>query len=403
MVFGIIQRYILGEILRAFVLALTALTAIFVLFIVMAEATRQGLAPHEVLVLVPYIIPGTLPYTMPVSLLFSISVVYGRIASDNEVMAIKAAGVSPLVVLRPALAIGIALSGLLFLAGRDLVPRANHRAKLVLFKNIEEMFYKVLKRDHEFNNARWPFLVTVKEVEGRTLLGATFKHRGAAPNTFDLQVSAKRAEIEFDIKALEARVHFGEDSEIQRSGSNPDVILINDRTLTLPLPKDAASFLPPKRIQELTDREILANQAELRDKIAHERTRQAVAAGMWIATGRIQRVPWWEIQEATTEYNYWIRKLNELETEKHMRVALASGVFFFVLLGAPVGILFAKRDYLSAFMTCFIPIILIYYPLTLAGVNLGKEGILDPMLALWTGNLVLAGLAGFALPPIIRH
>ena len=39
------------------------------------------------------------------------------------------------------------------------------------------------------------------------------------------------------------------------------------------------------------------------------------------------------------------------ETEKQMRIALACGSFFFVLLGAPVGILFAKGDFLSAFIT----------------------------------------------------
>ena len=78
-------------------------------------------------------------------------------------------------------------------------------------------------------------------------------------------------------------------------------------------------------------------------------------------------------------------------------------MFFFVLLGAPVGILFARRDYLSAFISCFLPIIIIYCPLTLAGVNLGKEGLLDPMIGLWMGNCVLGILAALVLPPVIRH
>ena len=36
---------------------------------------------------------------------------------------------------------------------------------------------------------------------------------------------------------------------------------------------------------------------------------------------------------------------------------MAFGSLLFVILGAPVGILFAKRDFLSAFITCFLPII----------------------------------------------
>ena len=57
---------------------------------------------------------------------------------------------------------------------------------------------------------------------------------------------------------------------------------------------------------------------------------------------------------------------------------MAFGSLLFVLLGAPIGIRFARRDFLSAFMTCFLPIIAIYYPLMLGGVNMSKEGQLAP-------------------------
>ncbi len=96
-------------------------------------------------------------------------------------------------------------------------------------------------------------------------------------------------------------------------------------------------------------------------------------------------------------------KCSEFETEKHLRIAMACGSFFFVLLGAPVGILFARRDFLSAFITCFVPIIILYYPLTLLGVNMGKEGLLNATLALWSGNALLAVLTGFVLPSVMKH
>ncbi len=37
----------------------------------------------------------------------------------------------------------------------------------MVFKNMEEMFYKFLKRDREFNNPRWPFLIKVRDVAGQ--------------------------------------------------------------------------------------------------------------------------------------------------------------------------------------------------------------------------------------------
>ena len=54
-----------------------------------------------------------------------------------------------------------------------------------------------------------------------------------------------------------------------------------------------------------------------------------------------------------------------------------------------MGILFARRDFLSAFISCFMPIILVYYPLMLFGMNMGKEGIILPPEFVWTGNVVL--------------
>ncbi len=74
-----------------------------------------------------------------------------------------------------------------------------------------------------------------------------------------------------------------------------------------------------------------------------------------------------------------------------------------MLLGAPVGILFAKRDFLSAFMTCFMPIIGLYYPLMLFGTNLSKEGLLSPMFSLWAGNVLMAVLAGLVIPSVVKH
>ncbi len=82
---------------------------------------------------------------------------------------------------------------------------------------------------------------------------------------------------------------------------------------------------------------------------------------------------------------------------------MAFGSLLFVLVGAPIGIRFARRDFLSAFMTCFLPIIAIYYPLMLGGVNMSKEGQLAPIVSLWIGNLLLGLGALFVLPSVVKH
>ena len=56
---------------------------------------------------------------------------------------------------------------------RELIPRSNTNAKLLIFKNMEEMFYKFLKKDREFNNPGWPFLMVLASAPYLAFLFAT--------------------------------------------------------------------------------------------------------------------------------------------------------------------------------------------------------------------------------------
>jgi len=407
--FGILQRYVMGEVLRAFSMALATMTIIFVLFMVMAEAANIGLSPREIMRLIPFVIPSTLPFTVPVSMLFAVTVVFGRLASDNEVIAVKTAGLSAMTILWPAIILSAGLSLTLLHFSGGLIPRANQEAKAVIYKNFEEMFYKWLKVRREFDNQEWPFLIKVRDVdlETKTMDSALFKHRNKgnpANGLFDMVVSAKKANIKFDVENHVALVYLvgSETTHISRDGKKEDIFLIDDKVLELPLPGKNTKGLD-KSIKEWTTPELVAEQANYRAKIAHERRRQAIRAALRMASGRFDRVDWRDVQLAFNDYGFWNRKLSEFETEKQFRVSQSVGTLIFVLLGAPVGILFARRDFLSAFITCFMPIILVYYPLLLLGINLGKEDVLNPVLALWSGNLLLGVASGFVLPSVLRH
>jgi lipopolysaccharide export system permease protein len=67
-----------------------------------------------------------------------------------------------------------------------------------------------------------------------------------------------------------------------------------------------------------------------------------------------------------------------------------------VLIGCPVGIWFSRSDYLSAFITCFLPIVFVYYPLMLCGTNFAKEGKFHPAATVWAADILVA-LVGVGL------
>ena len=79
-----------------------------------------------------------------------------------------------------------------------------------------------------------------------------------------------------------------------------------------------------------------------------------------------------------------------------MRPALAAGCVCFVLIGAPVGIWFSRSDYLSTFVSCFLPTIVVYYPLMLCGTNMAKDGRLPAPVGLWMANAAI-GLVALVL------
>lgn len=394
----------MGEVLRAFALALLTVTSIIVLFMVMIEASNMGLSPTEIVHLVPYMVPGSLLYTIPVSLLFSVTVVYGRLASDNEIVAIKTAGLSTLFVLRPAIYLGLGLSIILLYLSYGPIPMANHQAKQIIIADMEEAFYKVLKKERQLDKAQWPFMIMVRDVEGKTMLDATFKHRTGGggrgtPRSFDTIIQAKKARIRFDKTKGEALVYL-DDAEI----SNPtkDVSLINDSILPIELP-EKGNMPDFKRIQEQTTPEMIKEQARLLVSMKTERKRWAMSASLGMGMGLLERTQWKQVQVSFNDYGSWQMQWRALETEKNQRIAMSCGSFFFVLLGAPVGIIFARRDFLSAFISCFVPIIILYYPLILLGTNMGKDAILPPVVALWLGNTVLGVLAGLVLPSVMKH
>src|SRR5438046_10745109 len=101
---------ILWELAKVFVLSLVGITGILLMGGIIAEASQQGLGPAQILAAIPLLIPSTLPYTIPATTLFATCVVYGRLAADNEILAIKSAGVNIIQVVKPGIILGLVMS-----------------------------------------------------------------------------------------------------------------------------------------------------------------------------------------------------------------------------------------------------------------------------------------------------
>jgi len=111
----ILHRYVFRELCKVFFLASLALTLILSLGSVLRPIQDYGIGPGQVADLLVYLLPVTLMMVLPIAALFSAALTYGRLATDNEIDACKASGISPLTLIYPGflLAVLVAIANLL--------------------------------------------------------------------------------------------------------------------------------------------------------------------------------------------------------------------------------------------------------------------------------------------------
>jgi lipopolysaccharide export system permease protein len=146
------------------------------------------------------------------------------------------------------------------------------------------------------------------------------------------------------------------------------------------------------------DHEITQQQASIRQ------LEQVLAAemGMALATGELESLaePIWRPRRKTLDDAY--TRLHKLRTEPWRRWASGFSCLAFVLVGAPLAILWRRADVMSTFFACFFPILVIYYPLLAFGLDRAKAGALPPY-TVWIANLVCVAIGYWLLRRVVRY
>jgi lipopolysaccharide export system permease protein len=379
--FSILNRTIFLELVKVFAMALVGITGLLLLAGVVSEASKEGLGPQQILAVVPLIVPGTLPYTIPATTLFASCVIYGRLAADNEILAIKSAGVNVLRVIGPGLCLGVAATGITFGLYYGVIPATHHLLRTLFLYDIEGLLYGVLEREHCFRNPRVDYEIHVKKVQGRKLIDAQFMHQDATRTRYNVIARAQEAELRWDKKNQKILVHMRY-CHIWTDKSN--TAFVEDKIWPVDLPEDLTRT-DKSRPSDMTWVELLqAREAKVRTieglkvDVANQVARLALRDApddlpLHISNLRVMT----KQREA---------ELRDLDIELHRRPSLALGCLCFVLVGCPVGIWFSRSDYLSAFVSCFLPIVLLYYPLLLCGMNLAHSGTAWMLGGIWLAN-----------------
>lgn len=390
----LIHRYILSELVRVFLLTLTALTIMLVAVGIVTEASRNGFGPAQILRIIPYLIPGTMPYTIPATTLFAVSLVYGRMAGDNEVVALKSAGVPVTSVLWPS----FFLAGMLSVATLGLIDRfipwARTGVRNTVVNGMEQTIYDLLRRHRIVNHRRLDYTLAVRDVVGRRLIGPTIRFRPGKGHSVAV-AQAEEATLKIDVEANRVVFHMKEVDVTTAQGVD---LHFTDRVFPVQLPSEEIDI----KARDLPLSEIRKRLDEVERGIDEYHEHRAVRAAFLLAQGRYEYLLEEPPRSERRQHQDLLGERARLRTELSMRWSMSSSCLFFVLVGAPVAILGRRRDFLTNFMTCFLPIMLLYYPLVLGLLNLSKYGQIRPT-ALWLPNLGLALLAVLVLRRVMRH
>jgi lipopolysaccharide export system permease protein len=381
---------ILWELTKVFLMSLIGITGILLMAGIVAEASQQGLGPGQILAAIPLLVPSTLPYTIPATTLFATCVVYGRLAADNEILAIKTAGVNLFVVVKPGLVLGLVMSAATMGLYYRIIPYTHYLLRAMVFDDAEELLYSLLKKNHSINHSSLPYSMFVKGVQGKKLLDPVFKRKDQN-GKIDVVANAKEAELRVDPsrKVLLIHMRWGEASF--EDGSH---IYFENRIFDVALAPNFGNE-GQRRPRDMTWQEILDRRTELTEEKADAEKESADVVEALRQPDAPAHLPH-HLKNLGERIHFLDQLLTALNVELLMRPALSVGCLCFILIGCPVGIWFSRSDYLSSFITCFLPIVFIYYPLMLCGTNLAKEGRLS-MIPLVLGADGLIGVIGLFL------
>jgi lipopolysaccharide export system permease protein len=398
-----LNRLIFWELVKVFLMSLGTVTGLLVTVPLFQQASQMGLSLSQVIEAIPLFVPNMLPYTIPATTLFASCVVYGRLSHDNEVVAIKAAGVHLFNILKPALLLGLITTALTAGLYHTVIPLSQQLLFKQLLSDPEELLYNMLRRDRTLRHPNMPYVIYVKDVQGKRLIDVVLKKRAKVkdPKTgqevfFGYDFTARIREARLRVDTTEGKLYIDPDRSVFY-----DKNTMGETAGTGPFMMDLPDGLNGKdkvRISAMTWEDLPVRLGQLREEFeeklaareANRKTGENAPHPDVRAAAQKEEIVF-RFQVETLE-----RAIRNTEGEFYQRPALAVGCLLFALVGCPVGIWANRADYLSTFVICFLPAVFLYYPLQFAGGGLSRDGKVPLWFGYWMANIAI-GLVALVL------
>ncbi|MBT4317009.1 MAG: YjgP/YjgQ family permease [Candidatus Marinimicrobia bacterium] len=431
-----LNKYLIKQSFIPFVLSVGVITTVLFLQFLIRAIDRflgKGLDMFTILEYLYLNLAWIIALSVPMSLLISSVMTYGRMSQENEITALKSAGVNLFSIIKPALWFGSIVGFLLCLFNNFILPDMNYSARL-LARDIYQKKPELTIEPGYFVDMIPQYTMIVKELDGKEFKDIKIFSKNTSSE--QTTIYAKSGSLESKGGIITVNLQDGEIHEIDlenydhyrkiKFGTHQIIISIDDLLLnrTSESNRTDREMKVPAMIEKIQQNKISIEQIKKRietvkNDIGIDTNSQMNLAGIMNQIEILKEDTSVEINEnrdynnKTPVSNYEekekIRSLNnnarqfqneftlienyeknnnKFLVEIHKKFTLAVACILFTLVGAPLGILVRKGGITIA-SALSIAFFLIYYILLIWGEQLADRALLDPAIGSWMPNIVL--------------
>lgn len=405
------------------------------IWVYLDDLMGKGLDTWVIFKLLFYASSRVVNMALPLAILMSSIMTMGSLAENNEMTAMKSAGVSLVRIMRPLIFFHIGLSMMAFVFANNIWPIANLKTRTLLFSIIRQkpslnltngVFYNgidgisiragknntetgelkdILIYDHRGGERNNRTVIRAKEglmeqtADKRYLVLTLFDGHSyddqksndpKNPTTTNIRNTFDRTVIRMDLSSLAfaaddeesmknpaemmtiAQLNFAIDS----LRKNRDTLMVKFADANMKLTTNRLTLLDSARITKTP-------QIELLETLSPELKMTAIRHAKE-STRRMKET----ISRQTDEFEGWTRYYNRHKIEWHRKFFLGVVCFVLFFIGAPLGAIIRKGG-IGIPTLIALSFFIIYELLSMVGENLARKGFLEPWVGMWLSTLVL--------------
>lgn len=384
----ILARRFLLDFIGPFLLALLVLSFILLmdrLFLMIDLLVRKGVRLVTVAELIALSLPFVLTISTPLAILIASVMSFGRASQDNELAALRTAGIQIFPVFLPTLLAGLALGALMVCFNGFVAAEANFRMRnLMMDLAIKKPAIRIEPGVfvHDFEG----YTIYVGAIDEKTArvrdVRIYDRTRGGIPDLIIApygRLSTTPDERFFVLTLDSGALHqYLSEGKYRR-------LEFREHTINLPYNQE----LMRKDREYRGNREMLLSDLYQRLRINRQDiAKQTKVVRDLLSRERLTPGDSMRLDEERARLRIKQRENDRLLIEINKRYSLAFSCFLFLVFGAPLGILLRRGGLGIGFLVGLI-FFAVFYILILAGEELASSGRLSPFVGMWLGNIIL--------------